>query len=77
LEFSDDIRSIEFEAFSIGPDINVGMDMNLCVECESFSFDPIIIDLLFEFYKLEFVESANIVTENFDLDQTLVHFDIK
>jgi len=47
----------------------------MCVEYESFSVDPIQIDILFESPKSDFVESVTITPENFD--QTLAHFDIK
>jgi len=76
VEFNDDILSMEYEAFLCEFDVNVGLDVDLCVEYESFSFDPIITGLLFESHKSEFVESRNIVTENFNLDQALAHFDI-
>ena len=33
--------------------------------------------MLFESHEAEFVESEAIATKNFDLDQTLTHFDIK
>jgi len=41
LEFNDDILSIEYEYFSYGFNVNVALDVNLCAEYESFSFDPI------------------------------------
>ena len=44
--------------------------MDLCAEDESFSFDPIQADILFEFHKSKFIESEAIITEHFDLDQT-------
>jgi len=77
LEFSDDILSIEYESFSCGFDVNVGLDVNLCAEYESFSFYPIRTDLLFGNCKSEFVKSGAIVTEHFDLDQTLMHSELK
>ena len=68
---------MESESFSYPFDINKGLNVDICVEYESFSFDPIITDLLFGSHKSEFVESETIVIENFDLDQTLAHFAIK
>jgi len=41
LKFNNDILSIEYEYFLCGFDVNVGLNENLCVEYESFSFDPI------------------------------------
>jgi len=41
LKFNDVILSIEYESFSCGLDVNVGFDMDLCVEYEFSSFDPI------------------------------------
>jgi len=69
LEFNDTILSVEYELFSCGFDINNSFDKVFCVEYESFSFEPIITDLLFESHKSEFVESGNIIIENFDLDR--------
>jgi len=63
--------------FHVGFDANVGLDVNLYAEYESFSFDPIQPDFLFEFHKSKFVESEAIVTEHFDLDQTLMHIELK
>ena len=76
LEFNDDILSIEHESFSCGFDVNVGLDVNLCAEYEYFSFALIHLDFLFESHKYEFVESEAIVLENFNLDQSLLLFDI-
>ena len=73
LEFSNDILSIEYEYFSCGFDVNVDLDVDLCAEYESFPFDPIRIDLLFENCKYKFVESENIATKKFALDQTCAH----
>jgi len=55
----------------------VGLEVDLCVEYESFSFDPIQADVLFESCKSDFVEFVNVVPENFDLDQTHTHIDLK
>ena len=55
----------------------MGLAVDLRVEYESFSFDPIQADLLFESSKSDFVESETIATENFDLDQTHTHIDLK
>ena len=46
--------------------------MDLCAEYESFSFDPIQTDLLFESIKSELVESDNLGIKNFDLVQILM-----
>jgi len=73
LEYNDDILYVEYELFSCGFDINESFD----AEYESFSFDPIQTNFIFKSHKSAFVEFGNIVTENFDLDQTLAHFDIK
>ena len=40
---------------------------------ESFSFDPIQTDFLFEYCKSEFVEFEIIAAKNFALDQTHTH----
>jgi len=76
LDFDDDILSIEYESFSCGVDVNVSLDVDLSDEYESFSFDPIQADLLFEYYKSEIVESNNVFIKNFDLNQTLMIFNI-
>ena len=68
---------MEYEYLSCGLEVKESFDEGFCVEYESFSFDPIISDLLFEYYKSEFVECENIATKNFDLTQTLMPFDIK
>jgi len=91
LEFNDDILSIEynnnnnnnnnntsqygFRFRRVRGDVDVSLDVDLCAEYESFSFDPIQTDLLFDNYKSEFVESESIATENFALDYTHAHFD--
>jgi len=41
LKFDDDILSIEYEYFSCGFNVTVGLDVDLRAEYESFSFDPI------------------------------------
>ena len=40
LQFDDDIFSVEYESISCGFDVNVGLDVDLSAEYESFSFDP-------------------------------------
>jgi len=77
LEYNDDILYVEYESFSYEFDVNKSLDVGLYVEYEFVSFDPKITDLLFESRMFEFIESENIVTKNFDLDQTLAHFDRK
>jgi len=66
LDFDDDILSIEYESFSCGFDVNVSLDVDLCAEYESFSFDPIQTALLFENCNSTFVKFETIVTEKFD-----------
>jgi len=68
LDFDDDILSIEYGSFSCGFDVNVSLDVDLCDEYESFSFDPVQANHLFEYCKSEIVESNNVVITNFDLD---------
>ena len=46
---------------------------NLCAAYESFSFDPIKPDFLFQSCESKFVESKNIANKNFALDQTQTH----
>jgi len=67
LKFNDDVLSIEYESFSCGFDVNVGLNENLA-EYEYFSFVPIHPDFLFESHKYELFESEAIVTEHFDFD---------
>jgi len=75
LEFNNYILSVEYESFLCGLDVNVGLDVDLYAEYESFSFDPIQTDLLFESIKSELVESDNLGIKNFALDQTLAHIE--
>lgn len=67
--------SVEYDSFTF--DVDVGLDVDLCVEYESFSFDPIRPDFLFESCESDFVESANVAPENFALEQTPIHIDLK
>jgi len=69
LKFIDDILFIEYEYFSCGFDVNVGLDVDLCAEYEPFSFDPIRIDHLYGNCKSKFVECRSIATKNFALNQ--------
>ena len=39
LEFNNDILAIAYESFSYGLYVNVGLDVDLCAEYKSFSFD--------------------------------------
>jgi len=48
LDFDNDILYAEYESFSCGFDVNEGLDVGFHVEYESFSFDPVIPDLLFK-----------------------------
>jgi len=68
LKFEDDILSIEYESFSCGFDVNVGLDVDLCVKYKSFSFEPIQTDFFFGKCKSEFVESESIANKKFALD---------
>ena len=77
LECDDDVLFVEYESCSCGLDVNMGFAVDLCVEYEPVSFNTIITTRPFESHMPEFVESQAIVTENFDLDQTLAYFDIK
>ena len=78
LEFDDDDHfSIEFESFSCGFNGNEGLDVDVRVEYESFSFDLFITYHLFEPSKYEFLEFNTFVPITADLDQTLEHSKIK
>ena len=48
LDFDDDILYAEYQSFSCGFDVIKGLDVGFHLEYESFSFDPIIPDLLFK-----------------------------
>ena len=48
LDIDDDILSIEYESFSCGFDVTLGLYLDLCAEYESFLFNPIHTDLPFE-----------------------------
>ena len=62
--------------FHMGFEISKSFDKGFCVEYQSFSFDPIITDILFESSKSEFVESETFVPMTFALDQTLTYIEI-
>ena len=68
MKFDDDIFSMKYGSFLCGFDVNEGLDVDICVEYEFFSFDPIITYFLFGSHKSEFVKFETIVTENFVLD---------
>jgi len=76
LDFDDDILSIEYESFSCGFDVNVSLDMDLYAEYESVSFDHVQPKSFLNICKFQIVKSNNVVTKNFDLNQTLILFDI-
>jgi len=63
--------------FSCEFDIHGTSDDGFRANYESFSFDPFQTDFLFEYCKSEFVESENIATKNFALDQTHTHIGLK
>ena len=71
MEFNDDILSIEYKSFSCRFDANVGLDVDLCAEYESFSFSPMHPDFLFESHKYKFVESEAIVIKHLILARLL------
>jgi len=48
LDFNDDILYAEYESFSCGFDVAEGLDVGFNIEYESFSFDPIIPNLVFK-----------------------------
>ena len=77
LKSNDDILSIEYESFSYGFDVNMSLDVDLCAEYESFPFNSIQTNILFETCKFEAIESDNLVIMNFNLGQTLLPFEIK
>jgi len=77
LDFDDNILSVEYESFLCGFDVNVSLNVDLCVEYASFSFDSIQIDFLFESSNSELVEYESIAAETFDLDQTLEQIELK
>jgi len=77
LEFNNDILSIEYDSFSHGFEINKSLDEGFYVEYESFSFDPIVTDILFEPHKSKFVESEIFVPMAFGLDRTLTYIEIE
>ena len=64
---------MEYESFSGEFETHGSSDDGLCADYESFSFDPIQNDFLFEYYESEFVESEIIATKNFALDHTHTH----
>ena len=72
-----ELDDIEYESFSYGFDINEGRDEGFCIEYESFSFDPMMTDLLLESRKFEFIESEILVPMIADLDQTLAEVELK
>ena len=59
---------MKYESFSCEFDRNEGLEVDISVEYESFSFDPIITDILFESRKFEFIKFETIATKDFDLD---------
>ena len=54
LEFDDDILSVEYESFACGLNENESLNVGFRIEYESFSFDLIITDYLFEHAKSTF-----------------------
>jgi len=66
-EFANDILSIEYEFFSYRFDVNVGLDVDLSAEHESFSFDLVPTGFLFKSCMSEFVESDTLMPMTFIL----------
>ena len=58
-------------------DVNEDLNVDLCVEYESLSFDHIITNHRFEPSKFEFLEYETFVPMTVDLEQTLVHSNAK
>jgi len=54
--------------FSCGLDVKKGLNVDICFEYESFSFDPILINHLFESFKFEFLEYDTFVPMATNLD---------
>jgi len=77
LKFDDDILSVKYESFSCEFDINESLDVGFCVEYESFSFDPVITDHLFESAKSTCTESNTSVPIDVNLDHILEHIERK
>ena len=55
----------------------MGLDLDLCTEYDSFSFDLVQTDIHFESCKSEAVEYDNLVIANFNFEQTLTPFEIR
>ena len=64
---------MECESFSCGFDVNEDLNVDICVEYESFSFDPIITNKLFEQSKFKILDYETFVYMAIDLDQILEH----
>jgi len=57
-----------WKSFSYEFETDGSSDDGVCADYESFSFDPIQTDFLFEYYKSEFVKYEIISTKHFALD---------
>jgi len=68
LQFDNDNFSVEYESFSCGFDVNEGLNVDTCVEYNSFSFDPVITNHLFEPPKSKFLEFKTFVPMTANLD---------
>ena len=77
MDFDDDILLVEHESFSCVFDIDESFDEDFYAKYESFPFDPIQIDFLFESCKSKLVASDNLVITNFDFEWTLTPFETK
>ena len=72
-KLDDNILYVEYESFFCEFNIHGGSDDGFYANYESFSFDSIQTDFLFEYYKSKFVEFEMIATKNLALDQTHAH----
>ena len=71
MAFDNNLLSIKYDSFSCGFHVEMGLDVNLCVEYQTFNFDPIIIDLLLDPPESTFVEFETFVLDTPCLDQIL------
>ena len=76
-DFDDNILPVEYESFSGEFGIHGSSDDGFHADYESFSFNSIQSDFLFESSKSESVESEMITTDDFTLDQTHMHIELK
>jgi len=60
LEYDDNILFVKYESFSHGLDDNEGLGVGFCVQYESFSFGPLISDLILKKSQFEFLTAKNL-----------------